>query len=91
MEFVLEFFAELFLTVYMELMLYVAPQKKAVTKKHRTAAKIIAVTVLVLVLGLVFWGVILVVNGMLWGLILICLSVVISAVQIALGLTLKRK
>lgn len=82
---------EIFLEVYMELMLLIAPERGR-TKQYVFFAKLLAVTVLLAVLALVIWGAILIGDyGNLLGIIPITAATVISVVQIVAGIVLYNK
>lgn len=55
----LELLGEIFLEVYMELMLLIVPEKN-ITKKHLVFAKIFAVFMLIGVFALIIWGAVLI-------------------------------
>lgn len=87
----MDFLIELFLEIYMELMLLLVPEKN-ITKKHKMIAKIIAVFVLLLVLSLAVWGIVLLVDyDNLWGILPLAVAVLISLVQIIAGIVLYKK
>ena len=79
---------EIFLEVYMELMLLIVPEKN-LSKRHIFMAKILAVLVLLGVFALVIWGAVLLGDyGNLWGIAPIAAAVLISAAQITFGIIL---
>lgn len=87
----MEFLAEFFLEIYMELMMLVIPEKN-ITKKHRIIAKIIAICVLLILLGLAVWGVALLIDyDDLLGLIPLSIAVIFSVIQIVVGIVLYNK
>ena len=79
---------EIFIEIYMELMLLIVPEKN-LTKKHILIAKIVAIIVLIGLFALVLWGVYLISdkNNML-GLLPITAAAVFSVIQIVLGIVL---
>jgi hypothetical protein len=75
----------------MELMLLIIPEKN-VSKKHITAAKIIAIAVMIALFALVIWGISLIVDkNNLYGIIPILIAVIVSLVQIVAGIMLYKK
>lgn len=87
----LDIIVEIFLEVYMELMLLIVPSKNA-TKKHLFFAKLIAIIALLGVFALIIYGAILVFDyNNLWGLIPLALALIISIIQIVLGIILYKK
>lgn len=87
MDFILEFFLE----IYMELMVLIVPEKN-VSKKHIWIAKITAVCVLIGLIVLVIWGVSLIVDKQnMLGVIPITIAAVLSLAQIVAGIILYNK
>lgn len=87
----MDILVEAFLEIYMELMFLIVPEKN-LSKKHIIIAKILAICVLAGLFALVLWGVYLIAdkNNML-GILPIAVAVVISVVQIVLGILLYKK
>ena len=82
---------EILLELYMELMLLVVPEKN-VTKRMQTVAKIIAIAMLLLVLGLAVWGLALLIDEQsLWGIAPLSVSVLLSLAQIIAGIILYKR
>ena len=82
---------EIFLEIYMELMMLVVPEKN-ITKKHKVIATLLAIVVLCGVFALAIWGVTLMVdNRNWWGLLPLGVAVAISVVQIVLGIVFYKK
>ena len=87
----MDILVEVFLEIYMELMLFVVPEKN-ISKKHKVIAKIIAIAVLLVVLALAVWGIILIVDySNLLGIIPLAFAIVISVFQIVFGIVLYKK
>ena len=87
----MDILVEIFLEIYMELMLLVVPEKN-ISKKHKAIAKIIAIAVLLVVLALAVWGIILIVDySNLLGIIPLAFAIVISVFQIVFGIVLYKK
>ena len=87
----MDIIVEIFLEVYMELMLLIIP-KKNVTRLHRFLAKLIAIIVLLGIFALVVYGAILWGDyGNKLGIIPIAIAIIISVVQITLGIILYKK
>ena len=82
---------EIFLELYMELMLLVIPEKNA-GKKHIRMAKIAAIVVVVCVIALAIWGAVLIADyGNMWGVVPIAVAAALSVVQIVAGVALFKK
>lgn len=87
----MDFLIELFLEIYMELMMLLVPEKN-ITKKHKIIATSLALFVLALVFGLIIFGVVLLVDyDNLWGILPLAFAVLISLVQIIAGIVLYKK
>ncbi len=82
---------EIFLEIYMELMMLIVPEKN-LTKKHKFFAWVLALVVLIGVCALAVWGLALLIdkNNFL-GLIPLAFGVLISIVQIVAGIILYKK
>ncbi len=82
---------EIFLEIYMELMMLIVPEKN-LKKKHKVFAWILAFTVLIGVFALVIWGLWLMIdkNNFL-GLIPLAFATLISVLQIVAGIVLYNK
>ena len=88
MDFIIEFFLEL----YMELMLLIVPEQKRASKKLRLYALLFAFSMLAIVFALVIWGAVLIVDkDNLLGIIPISIAVILSIVQIIMGWKLYSK
>lgn len=82
---------EIFLEVYMELMMLVVPEKN-ITKKHQTIAKIIAIVVLFGVMALAVWGIVLIwEQSNLWGIAPLAVAIAFSLFQIIFGIIFYKK
>ena len=82
---------EIFLELYMELMMLIVPEKN-ITKKHQTIAKIIAIIVLLGVMALAFWGIVLIWEyGNLWGIAPLGFAIAFSLFQIVFGIIFYKK
>lgn len=83
---------EIFIELYMEFMFLIVPDKEMVTKKHRVIAVIIALLVLSITLALIIFGLTLIIdkNNFL-GIIPLAFAIIISVVQIVLGIILYKK
>lgn len=82
---------EIFLEVYMELMLLLVPEKN-ITKKHKLIATLLALLVLCGVVALVIWGLVLIIDkGNLLGVIPLSFAILISLAQIIAGILLYKK
>ena len=82
---------EIFLEIYMELMMLVVPEKN-ITKKHKTIAMLLAIVVLVGVFALAIWGIALIVDKQNFlGLLPLGFAVAISVMQIVLGIVFYKK
>ena len=88
----MELIFEIFFELYIELMMLVAPEEKAASKKYRIMAIFIAVFVVFGVLALFIWGCVLIsdYNNKL-GIIPIVIAVIISVVQIIARIILNDK
>ena len=87
----MDILGEIFLEIYMELMMLIIPEKN-ISKKHKLVAKIIAIVVLLAVLSLVVWGIVLIVDySNLLGIIPLTIAITISLIQIILGIILYKK
>ena len=85
----MEFLLEIVFEIYLELMMFIVPEKKATTKKYRIITAFIAIVVLVGVLALFIWGCVLICdyNNKL-GIIPIVVAIVLSIFQIVSGFVL---
>lgn len=82
---------EILLEIYMEMMLLVVPEKN-VTKRMKTIAKVIAIVMLLLVLGLAVWGLVLLIDEQnLWGIAPLGVSILLSLAQIIAGIILYKR
>ena len=82
---------EIFLEVYMELMMLIVPEKN-ITKKHQTIAKIIAIVVLFGVMALAVWGIVLIwEQGNLLGIAPLGFAIAFSLFQIIFGIVFYKK
>lgn len=83
---------EIVFEIYVELMMYIVPEKKASSKTYRTIAILVAAVVLLGVLALFIWGLVLIndYNNKL-GIIPIVIATVISIIQIIAGFILHDK
>lgn len=87
----MDIIVEIFLELYMELMMLVVPEEN-VGKKHRVIASLIAVVVTLGLLALGVWGVVLIVEqDNLLGIIPIVIAVLLSLAQIIAGILLYKK
>ncbi|MBQ3493569.1 MAG: hypothetical protein IJA88_05615 [Clostridia bacterium] len=87
----MDLFFEILLEVYMELMMLIVPEKN-VTKVHRFFGKLIAIIMLFIIFGLAIYGVILLVDyGNKLGIIPLTIAIIISIVQIILGIIFYKK
>ena len=87
----MDIFIEIFLEIYMELMLLIVPEKH-ITKKHKIIATLLAILVLAGVFALVIWGIVLLGDkSNLWGLLPLGIALLISILQIVLGVVLYKK
>ena len=83
---------EIFIELYMELMFLIVPDKGMVTKKHRIIATVIALIVLAGICFLIIFGLTLIIDkGNLLGIIPLAFAIIISVVQIVLGIVLYKK
>ena len=79
---------EIFLEIYMELMLLVIPEGKG-DRKRKGIAMLLAFLSLFGIMALAVWGIVWIVDSKNpWGWIPVILAVLLSAVQIALGIRL---
>ena len=88
MELLFEFLFE----VYIELMMFIAPEEKATSKKYRAIAILIASVILFGVLALFIWGFVLLIdyeNKL--GIVPIAIAIFISIIQIVAGFILHDK
>lgn len=84
----MELILEIFLEIYMELMLLIVPEKR-VGKRHRVIATLIAIAVLLTVIALFIWGLALIVDDSnMMGLLPLAIAVLISLAQIVAGIIL---
>ena len=82
---------EVLLEIYVELMMLIVPEKN-VSKKHKLIAKIIAVLVVIGIFVLVIWGASLIIDhNNLWGIAPISAGVIISLIQVIVGIILYKK
>ncbi len=87
----MELVVEIFLEIYLELMVLIIPEKNA-SKKHILIAKILAVCVSIALVALVIWGFVLIVDyNNMWGIVPIAIAVILSLAQIVAGIVLYRK
>lgn len=83
---------EIILEFYMEMMMLIVPDKNMVTKKHRIIAAVIALIVIAGIFALVIFGLTLIIDkGNLLGIIPLSFAIIISAVQIVLGIVFYKK
>ena len=86
-----DFLIEVILEVYLELMTAFVPEKN-LSKKHKIIAKVLAVLVAFVLLGLAVWGIYLLVErANTLGIIPIAVALVLSLAQIILGIVLYKK
>jgi len=85
----MELIFEILFEIYLELMLYIVPEKKATSKKYRSLSVVVATLVLLGVFALFIWGCVLIsdYNNKL-GIIPITIAIVLSVIQIIAGLIL---
>jgi hypothetical protein len=82
----MELIYEIFFEIYLELMMYMVPEKGGVSRRYRFLAILIATVVLIGVLALFLWGFFLILEEKNWlGLLPIVLASVISLAQIIAG------
>lgn len=88
----MEFLLEIVFEIYLELMMFILPEKKASTKKYRIITALVAIAVLLGVLALFIWGCVLICdyNNKL-GIIPIAIAIVLSILQIVAGFVLHIK
>ena len=87
----MDILVEILLEVYMELMILIVPEKN-VTKAHRFFAKLFAIFMLLLIFALVIYGAILLTDyGNKLGIIPIVIAIIISIIQIVLGIIFYKK
>jgi len=84
----MELLMEILFEVYVELMMFMVPEKGETSKKYRKAAICVALTVLLSVFALFIWGCVLTEKNDPIGWILIAIAIVISAIQIIAGIIL---
>ena len=83
---------EIILEFYMEMMMLIVPDKNMVTKKHRIIAAVIALIVIAGIFALVIFGLTLIIDkGNLLGIIPLSFAIIISAVQMVLGIVFYKK
>lgn len=88
----MELIYEIFFEIYLELMMYMVPEKGGVSRRYRFLALWIATVVLIGVLALFLWGFSLILEEKNWlGLLPIVLASVISLAQIIAGFYLHCK
>jgi hypothetical protein len=76
----------------MEMIMLIVPDKNMVTKKHRIIASVIALIVIAGIFALVIFGLTLIIDkGNLLGIIPLSFAIIISAVQIVLGIVFYKK
>lgn len=82
---------EILIEVYFELMILIVPENR-LTKAHKIIARIIAIIVIFGLLALACWGIVLIVefNNM-KGVIPLSIAIVISLIQIILGIVFYKK
>lgn len=82
---------EISIEIYLELMLLIIPEKN-LTKKYKIIAKVIALVMTFILLGLIIFGLILIIdNNNLLGIIPLAFGIIISLVQIVFGIILYKK
>lgn len=84
----MELLMEILFEVYLELMMFMVPEKGETSKKYRTVAICVAMAVLLSVFALFIWGCVLTEENNPLGWILIASAIVISAIQIIAGIVL---
>lgn len=88
----MEFLMELLFEIYLELMMFMVPEKGETSKKYRAVAICIAIAVLVSVFALFIWG-----GVLIWdqnnplGWIPVTIAIVISVIQIVAGIVVYSK
>ena len=83
---------EIILEFYMEMMMLIVPDKNMVKKKHRIIAAVIALIVIAGIFALVIFGLTLIIDkGNLLGIIPLSFAIIISAVQMVLGIVFYKK
>ena len=88
----MEFLMEILFEVYLELMMFMVPEKGETSKKYRAAAICVALAVLLTVFALLVWGGVLIwdqSNPLGW--IPVGIAIVISTIQIIAGIVLYHK
>ena len=79
---------EIFLEVYMELMLLIIPEDKW-GRKHRSVATVLAILALLGIMALAVWGIVWIVERKNpWGWLPLGISIALSIAQITLGIRL---
>lgn len=79
---------EIFLEIYMELMLLVIPESKN-SRKRKGIAMLLAIFSLLGIMALAIWGIVWIVDSKNpWGWIPLILAILLSVAQIALGIRL---
>lgn len=87
----MEILIEIIVEFYLEMMMWIVPEKN-LTKKQRRIAELAAATVAVGLLALVIWGIILISDyGNLWGFMPIAVAAVLALAQITAGVILQGK
>ena len=88
----MELLFEIIFEIYIELMMYIVPEEKATSKKHKIIAILVAIVVLLITLCLFIWGCILISDyNNKSGAIHIFIAVIISIGQIVAGFILHDK
>lgn len=88
----MDFLFELLVEIYMELMLLVVPEKKASTRRYRVLAWLIAfVGILATFASFIFGMVLIVDNNDLVGIIPLAIALLLSIMQISLGIKAYKK
>ena len=83
---------EIIFEFYMEMMMLIVPDKNMVTKEHRIIAAVIALIIIAGIFALVIFGLTLIIDkGNLLGIIPLSFAIIISAVQIVLGIVFYKK
>ena len=84
----MDFLIEIFLELYMELMLLVIPKNRR-GRKRRIIAAVLAITSLCGIIALAAWGIVWIVDeNNPWGYLPLLLAILLSVLQIALGIRL---
>lgn len=84
----MELLMDILFEVYVELMMFMVPERGETSKKYRKAAICVALTVLLSVFALLIWGCVRTEKNDPIGWILIAIAIVISAIQIIAGIIL---